>query len=690
MKRDKDSNDRRDGKGRPEGRRDDARGGFNTGGSRPSFGGARSGGSDRPAYGDKKPFTGGDRRESGSDRPAYGDRKPFSGGDRRDGGAGRPAYGDRKPFSGGDRRDGGSDRPERKPFNGGDRRDGGSERPAYGDRKPFNREGGRDGRSDRSDYGDRSRNAGSDAPRKPFTGGDRRDGGSDRPAYGDRKPFSGGDRRDGDRPAYGDRKPFTGGDRRESGSDRPAYGDRPERKPFTGGDRRDGDRPAYGDRTERKPFAGSDRRDSDRSDRKPFTGGDRRDGGPRDGGPRDGGPRDGGPRDGNSARFDRRDRTEGSSDERSERKPFNREGGPRDDRREGSSDRSFERKPFSGGDRRDDSREERPRFDRRSQGDESGERPARKPFDGGDRRDGGPRDARPRTEGPRKPFNRSRTEEDSEKPFERRTGRYEKAPNYNMNSMRENLPRSRKVAKNLERESDPNSIRLNRYIANAGVCSRREADELIAKGDVQVNGVVVTEMGYRVKPNDVVKYGNKVLNPEKLVYVLLNKPRDIITTTEDPEERSTVLDLVADAGPFRLYPVGRLDRNTTGLLLLTNDGELAGKLTHPSNNVKKVYQVELDKPITEEHFEAIRNGLDLEDGHIKPDDLAIVTPDAQVVGVEIHSGRNRIVRRMFESLGYEVTKLDRTVFAGLTKKELPRGKWRFLEPKEVVKLKYLI
>ncbi len=258
--------------------------------------------------------------------------------------------------------------------------------------------------------------------------------------------------------------------------------------------------------------------------------------------------------------------------------------------------------------------------------------------------------------------------------------------------MRDNLPRSRKVAKNLdrERESDPNSIRLNRYIANAGVCSRREADELIAKGDVQVNGNVVTEMGYRVKPNDVVKYGNKVLNPEKMVYVLLNKPRDIITTTEDPEERHTVMDLIADAGPFRLYPVGRLDRNTTGLLLMTNDGELAGKLTHPSNNVKKVYQVELDKPITDEHFEAIRNGLDLEDGHIKPDDLAIITPDAQVIGVEIHSGRNRIVRRMFESLGYEVTKLDRTVFAGLTKKELPRGKWRFLEPKEVVKLKYLI
>jgi len=178
------------------------------------------------------------------------------------------------------------------------------------------------------------------------------------------------------------------------------------------------------------------------------------------------------------------------------------------------------------------------------------------------------------------------------------------------------------------------------------------------------------------------------LNPEKMVYILVNKPKDYITTTDDPEGRHTVMELIAGACKERVYPVGRLDRNTTGLLLLTNDGELAEKLMHPSNEIQKIYQVELDKPITQEDFDKIKAGFDLEDGPIKPDDLAIVTPDAMVVGIEIHSGRNRIVRRIFESLGYEVLKLDRTVYGGLTKKELPRGKWRFLNEREVVKLRY--
>lgn len=197
-------------------------------------------------------------------------------------------------------------------------------------------------------------------------------------------------------------------------------------------------------------------------------------------------------------------------------------------------------------------------------------------------------------------------------------------------------------------------------------------------------------MGYKVKRSDVIKYGKKLLNPERMVYLLINKPKDYITTTEDPDDRRTVMDLVAGACEERIYPVGRLDRNTTGLLLLTNDGELAKKLTHPSSNVKKIYQAELDKPITTEHFEAMQAGFELEDGFVKPDDLGIVTPDAMVIGLEIHSGKNRIVRRMFEHFGYEVQKLDRTVFAGLNKKDVPRGKWRFLTEKEVIKLKFLL
>ncbi|MDZ7899938.1 MAG: pseudouridine synthase [Arcicella sp.] len=260
-------------------------------------------------------------------------------------------------------------------------------------------------------------------------------------------------------------------------------------------------------------------------------------------------------------------------------------------------------------------------------------------------------------------------------------------PNYKLDEYKSSAPKSvqRKMVASEKKSSE---VRLNRYIANAGICSRREADDIIKTGEIRVNGVVITEMGYQVQPGDIVKYGNKKLSREKMVYVLVNKPKDFITTTEDPEERKTVMDLVKNACEERIYPVGRLDRNTTGLLLLTNDGELADKLTHPSNEIEKLYQVEIDKPLTQEHFDQILKGVTLEDGEIKADELGIVTPDGMVVGIKIHSGRNRIVRRMFESLGYDVLKLDRTTFAGLTKKDLPRGSWRFLNEKEVVKLKF--
>ena len=238
-------------------------------------------------------------------------------------------------------------------------------------------------------------------------------------------------------------------------------------------------------------------------------------------------------------------------------------------------------------------------------------------------------------------------------------------------------------------ESSKSTIRLNKYIAQSGVCSRREADELIKSGKIRVNNKVITEMGFQVGAGDKVYFGKKLLSRERLVYLLLNKPKDFITTTDDPQERKTVMHLVDRACEERIYPVGRLDRNTTGILLLTNDGELSKKLTHPSHEVSKIYQVELNHPIEEEHFEKIKKGIKLEDGFIKVDDIAIVDPSGFSLGIEIHSGKNRIVRRIFESFGYEVTKLDRVMFAGLTKKDLPRGKWRFLKEKEVVKLKYL-
>jgi 23S rRNA pseudouridine2605 synthase len=247
-----------------------------------------------------------------------------------------------------------------------------------------------------------------------------------------------------------------------------------------------------------------------------------------------------------------------------------------------------------------------------------------------------------------------------------------------------------KAKPSTQKTSAPNqTVRLNKFIAHAGVCSRRDADSLIRSGMIKVNNTVVIEMGFQVKQGDKVHYGEKLLSAEKTVYVLLNKPRDFITTTNDPMERKTVMSLVEKAANERIYPVGRLDRNTTGLLLLTNDGELSKKLTHPSHEVSKVYQVTLDLPLNPKDLDVLSEGVDLDDGFIKVDDIAPLDSSMLHFGVEIHSGRNRIVRRIFEKLGYEVLKLDRVMFAGLTKKDLPRGKWRFLREKEIVRLKYL-
>jgi 23S rRNA pseudouridine2605 synthase len=247
-----------------------------------------------------------------------------------------------------------------------------------------------------------------------------------------------------------------------------------------------------------------------------------------------------------------------------------------------------------------------------------------------------------------------------------------------------------KKKKEDDRPLETEEIRLNKYIANAGICSRRDADKLIEEGKVKVNGKVVKELGLKVKRSDTVVFEGRKLNPEKPVYVLLNKPKDFITTVEDTHNRKTVMDLVSKACDERIYPVGRLDRMTTGLLLFTNDGELAKRLMHPSHQIRKIYQVELDKPIENVHFEQILEGIELEDGKVQVDEIAILEGDNKRLGIQIHIGKNRIVRRIFEHLGYRVIKLDRVVFGGLTKKDLPRGKFRHLKPREIQNLKNML
>ena len=375
--------------------------------------------------------------------------------------------------------------------------------------------------------------------------------------------------------------------------------------------------------------------------------------------------------------FEREKARREGDDERHERKPFGerRTFGRRDDERrpfgrddrEERGTRGAARKPFGrrfeddekparrGFSRRnEDEREEKKPFGRRSfNKEEREERSSRKPF------------------GEKKSFGK-RFDRDEERPARggRRGYRREKDPEF-------------------DRPRATGEIRLNKYLADSGICSRREADDLILAGAVSVNGEVVTELGTKVKTTDKVVYGGQTLNREKLRYVLLNKPKGVITTSDDPYERHTVMDLVEGACQERIYPVGRLDRNTIGLLLLTNDGELAKTLTHPSHNVKKLYHVTLNKPLTAADFEQIEKGLTLEDGPITVDKIDYVTDDPTMreVGVEIHSGRNHIVRRIFESLGYEVIKLDRVMLAGLTKQNLPRGHWRFLTSAEISMLK---
>jgi 23S rRNA pseudouridine2605 synthase len=442
------------------------------------------------------------------------------------------------------------------------------------------------------------------------------------------------------------------GDKRENSGDRKPYGTRDSGSSY-------GDRKPYGDKREnsgdRKPYGTRDS-GSSYGDRKPY--GDKRE--------NSGDRKPYGSREGGSSYGDRKpygDRRENSGD----RKPYgNREGG-----------NSYgDRKPY--GDKRENSGDRKPYRERK-------EVDGHKPF-------------RPRNDEDRKPF------VSSDRDFNRDERPYEPRENYGDRSEHRDRdgksPRKRfdeyqddqvKLnSGNTSFKKDDGLIRLNRFIANSGICSRRKADEIITSGVVSVNGETVTELGTKVNPAvDQVRYNGELLKREKMVYVLLNKPKDYITTTDDPLERKTVMELISKATNERIYPVGRLDRNTTGLLLLTNDGDLADKLSHPKNSISKIYNVELNKNLTQGDFNKIAFGVELEDGLIKPDEVRYVTGGAKnEVGIQIHSGKNRIVRRIFESLGYEVVKLDRVIYANLTKKDLTRGRWRYLTEKEVIQLKH--
>ncbi len=260
---------------------------------------------------------------------------------------------------------------------------------------------------------------------------------------------------------------------------------------------------------------------------------------------------------------------------------------------------------------------------------------------------------------------------------------FPKKTNHNSKSIKKNYPKT-------EPELKSGPIRLNKYISNSGICSRREADTFITAGVVKVNGKIITEMGYKVQPYDKVEFEGQIIKNEAKVYIILNKPKDVISAVSDERGERTVIDIIRNCCTERLYPVGRLDKPTTGVLLITNDGDLTKKLTHPSSNIKKIYQVGLDKPLTKADMEKLISGLVLEDGEIHADVVSYIDlDDKKKIGIELHSGRNRIVRRMFEHLDYNVRKLDRVYFAGITKKNVQRGKWRYLSEKEVSFLKML-
>jgi len=480
--------------------------------------------------------------------------------------------------------------------------------------------------SDKLDFKKRDDSRPAFGDRKPYENRD------SKPSFGDRKPYQS---RDG-KPAYGDRKPY------ENRDNKPSFGDR---KPY---ENREG-RPAFGDR---KPYENREGRPSF-GDRKPY---ENREGRPAFGDRKPYENREGRPAFGDRKPYENREGRPSFGD----RKPYeNREGRP-----------AFgDRKPY-------ENREGRPAF---------GNKPFRKSYESEDERSSDEKlTFKKASEVTPKEYVETRFDNKKDgvtfrKPLRTRDDNYDPNAKYSKKKQDE----FQKTYVDLTKP-----VRLNKFLANAGICSRREADEYIQAGVITVNGEVVSELGVKVLHSDKVMFHNQLIRSEKKVYILLNKPKDCVTTSEDTHDRLTVIDLVKNACSERIYPVGRLDRNTTGVILLTNDGDLASKLTHPKYDKKKIYHVALDKPLVKVDYDQIMAGVTLDDGVIAADSLEFVkADDLKQVGIEIHSGQNRVVRRIFEKLGYKVIRLDRVYFSGLTKKSLARGKYRFLNEREINMLK---
>jgi 23S rRNA pseudouridine2605 synthase len=498
-----------------------------------------------------------------------------------------------------------------------------SDRPSYGDKKPYENRGN-------SSYGDKkpyeNRGNSSYGDKKPYEN-------RGNSSYGDKKPYENRD----SRPSFGEKKSF------ESRGDKPAYGDR---KPY---ENREGGRTASG---EKRSFKSSGGDNSAYGERKPYES------------------RDSKPSFGPKKPWENKD----SKPSYGERKPY--------ESREGGRPSFGPKKPWENRDSKPSYGERKPWEDRTdSNGEKTYGRNLNSPED----------ESRPEKLSFRKPVEGQKSEFIETRYDNKKDGVAFRKParrtddNYDPNSKYSNK-KQLEYQKTVVDLTKP--LRLNKFLANAGICSRREADEYIQAGVISVNGEIVTEMGVKVLLTDKVMFHDQTVQSERKVYLLLNKPKDCVTTSEDTHDRLTVLDLVKNACSERIYPVGRLDRNTTGVLLLTNDGDLASKLTHPKYEKKKIYHVTLDKVLEKDDYETILAGVTLDEDKIQVDALEFVKEgDLKQVGIEIHSGQNRVVRRIFEKLGYKIIRLDRVFFAGLTKKNLPRGKYRFLSEREVSMLK---